>query len=321
MSSYEQIIYFGSPGTGKSHLVNEKLKNIDESKIFRITIHPEFTYSDFIGQILPIEKNQKIHFEFKPGIFTRALKEAFEEFDKPVYLVIEEVSRGNVAAIFGDIFQLLDRDEYFQSKYPIRNKDVANEIVELDNDMVYLPSNFNFIGTVNTNDQSVFPMDTAFKRRFDWEYVSVKPVKDDKGNIIEINNPKIRLIDFNNNYIEIDWFRFYNSLNNFITDKSKGLGKSEDKQIGQFFLNFDKKLIKDSYSNENFDEAMLKINNIIKNKLLLYLWQDVEGRNSFFSQNSLFNESINSFDDLYFKYESEAVFNEVFINEFLQYSI
>ncbi|WP_199219392.1 AAA family ATPase, partial [Staphylococcus haemolyticus] len=110
-------------------------------------------------------------------IFTRALKEAFEEFDKPVYLVIEEVSRGNVAAIFGDIFQLLDRDEYFQSKYPIRNKDVANEIVELDNDMVYLPSNFNIIGTVNTNDQSVFPMDTAFKRRFDWEYVSVKPVK------------------------------------------------------------------------------------------------------------------------------------------------
>ena len=130
---------------------------------------------------------------------------------------------------------MLDRDEYFQSKYPIRNKDVANEIVELDNDMVYLPSNFNIIGTVNTNDQSVFPMDTAFKRRFDWEYVSVKPVKDDKGNIIEINNPKIRLIDFNNNYIEIDWFRFYNSLNNFITDKSKGLGKSEDKQIGQFF--------------------------------------------------------------------------------------
>ncbi|PTK70016.1 AAA family ATPase [Staphylococcus haemolyticus] len=231
-------------------------------------------------------------------IFTRALKEAFEEFDKPVYLVIEEVSRGNVAAIFGDIFQLLDRDEYFQSKYPIRNKDVANEIVELDNDMVYLPSNFNIIGTVNTNDQSVFPMDTAFKRRFDWEYVSVKPVKDDKGNIIEINNPKIRLIDFNNNYIEIDWFRFYNSLNNFITDKSKGLGKSEDKQIGQFFLNFDKKLIKDSYSNENFDEAMLKITNIIMIIFLFYFWQHIVGVNIFISQNLLFNESHNSFDVL-----------------------
>ena len=118
------------------------------------------------------------HFTFKEEPFTQALMEAYADSSKEVFLILEELSRGNVAAIFGDIFQLLDRDSHFVSRYPIRNKNIADKIPSLLTDEVKLPSNFNIICTVNMNDQNVFPMDTAFKRRFDWEYISIDPVID-----------------------------------------------------------------------------------------------------------------------------------------------
>ena len=325
---HEQIIYFGAPGTGKSHLVKQKLTGVSNDKIFRVTIHPEYTYSDFIGQLLPEQNptSRSIEFPFKPGPFTRSLIEAFNDTSTDVYLILEEISRGNVAAIFGDIFQLLDRDKHFVSKYPIRNKNIADQIVHIRTDEIYLPSNFNIIGTVNINDQNVFPMDTAFKRRFDWEYVSTSPAKDAHGNrLAKLNNPKISVaIDANrSNDIKTTWQSFYSALNVFITDKDKGLGKNEDKQLGQFFIDFGDTLTTESHSTVTATarDAESKINNIIKNKLLMYLWNDVQGSSSFNMSTRLFSNEIRSFDDLYSNYGVNKVYSDNFIENFLRPNI
>jgi 5-methylcytosine-specific restriction protein B len=317
--NYKQIIYFGAPGTGKSFVAKELLSMINKENIFRTTIHPEFTYSDFVGQLLPESDGATgVNFVFKPGTFTEALKKAYCDSSVNVYLVLEELSRGNVAAIFGDIFQLLDRNEYFESLYPVRNKNVADQIVGIIGDEIKLPSNFNIIGTVNTNDQSVFPMDTAFKRRFDWEYISVHPVKDHNGKRkAKLNNP---LIIINNNTgapIKLTWQAFYTSLNDFITNK-EGLGRKEDKQIGQFFLNFNENIVTKSHSRDSHEARIAQetITNMIKNKLLLYLWQDVQGSSSL-NDKSIFDKSITSFDALFTAYGSEKSFSDTLINNFL----
>ncbi|EKF35833.1 AAA family ATPase [Bacillus xiamenensis] len=321
---HKQIIYFGAPGTGKSHSVDQSLNHVNNERVFRVTIHPEFTYSDFIGQLLPMKDSTTgdVTFEFAPGSFTRALVEAYQNYNEPVYLVLEELSRGNVAAIFGDIFQLLDRNESFESKFPIRNKQIADEIIQLPSDEIKLPSNFNIIGTVNVNDQNVFPMDTAFKRRFDWAYITSLPVKDDAGNTIQsLNNPKLYVSPDDNpaNTLETTWQSFYTALNEFITDKENGLGKNEDKQLGQFFLVFRDQLVSDSHSTNQTvaNQANIEVMDIMKNKLLLYLWQDVQGHVTFNNSISLFDNQIKSFDDLYSSYGVKKVFSDAFLNNFL----
>lgn len=317
---HEQYILFGAPGTGKSHIIDKRLERVPEDKVFRVTIHQEYMYTDFVGQLLPQKKNDELKFEFVTGPFTDALKEAFADKDKNVYLVLEEISRGNVAAIFGDIFQLLDRNDHFESKYKIRNKDIASKIKEIPDDIIYLPSNFNILCTVNLNDQNVSPMDTAFKRRFDWEYVSTAPAKDENGvTKTKLNNPKIVL--FNNSedgLAETNWQSLYMALNEFILDREKGLGKKEDKQIGQFFIKYSDKTIRDSYSSDSdvSNKALLKVNTVLKNKLLMYLWQDIENHD-IFSQSKLFNAKITSYDSLYEGFGNKNVFSEVFMTEFL----
>lgn len=325
MYQYKQIIYFGAPGTGKSHLVKQKLDGVLDDKIFRVTIHPEYTYSDFIGQLLPevSSTGTSVDFKFNPGPFTDALIEAYSDTSKNVYLILEEISRGNVAAIFGDIFQLLDRDKYFRSKFPIRNKNIADLIVSLPTDEIALPENFNIIGTVNVNDQNVFPMDTAFKRRFEWEYISSQPAVDDSGSrLTKLNNAKmlVSVDTVPTNNLETNWQSFYMALNSFITDKEEGMGKSEDKQLGQFFVDFGERLVDDSYSSDfvTAEKANTEINTIIRNKVLLYLWQDVQGHSSFNSSVKLFHSNIKSFDDLYTKYGQDKVFSDSFIEKFLK---
>lgn len=164
-----QLIYYGAPGTGKSYTVDNlnEIRSVPDEQIYRTTFHPEYTYSDFTGQILPVVKDGIITYDYQCGVFTNALKEAYKDSSKQVYLIIEEMSRGNVASIFGDIFQLLDRNDKNVSRYPIRNSVIAHEIPQIDDDddLIYLPANFNIFGTVNINDQNVFVMDTAFKRR------------------------------------------------------------------------------------------------------------------------------------------------------------
>jgi 5-methylcytosine-specific restriction enzyme B len=317
----EQVIYFGAPGTGKSHYVKQHLSDIGvkEHKIFRVTIHPEFMYSDFVGQLLPVKtETGDVKFEFVSGPLTRALKEAFSDFNEPVYLVLEELSRGNVSAILGDTFQLLDRDHQFKSAYPIRNKNIADQIVELIDDTIYFPSNFNIICTVNLNDQSVFPMDTAFKRRFDWRYVSTLPATDEAGDVLtKLNNPKI-FVPTNNDRasdIETNWHALYVSLNEFISDRTNGLGRKEDKQLGQFFIDFPKALVEASHTDAAATRE--RVMSILRNKLLLYLWNDVQGSSTFNNSKSLFHRDIVSYEKLYATFGEKQIFDDVFINEFL----
>jgi len=323
-TNYQQVIYYGAPGTGKSHRVDEQTKGM---RRLRVTIHPEYSYSDFIGQILPNQgENGTPTFEFTPGPMTQALKMAFDNTGTPVALILEELSRGNVAAIFGDMFQLLDRDDDGNSEYPVRNPDVANCIRESEKwiagvprDHIYFPSNLNIYATVNLNDQNVIPMDTAFKRRFEWEYVPISPIKKQGSQRYE-NNPLI-MIKQADSYKEVDWSHLYMALNRMITDKDKGLGKNEDRQLGQFFIKFKNSDIEDSMSSDKNKKsaAIYRINRLLLNKLYIYLWQDVQGR-GFISKdrNTIFIKTINTYQELYHKAQAgEQVFSDVFLNEFL----
>ena len=317
---FKQKIYFGAPGTGKSFQINKELRNVPKEYVFRTVIHPEFSYSDFIGQLLPYKNDEETGFKFFAGVLTKALKKAYYDRSKSVYLVLEEISRGNVSAIFGDIFQLLDRNDIFESEYPIRNERIIAEIPQITDGLLKFPSNFNIICTVNTNDQNVFPMDTAFKRRFDWIYVSTEPVCDDNGKIIStLNNPALWIMknksEGKEEFIFTNWHSFYYSLNKFIVDTNEGLALNEDKQLGQFFLKFEQKMINDSHK-DNTGTIRVEINKIIKDKLLLYLWQDING--IIFSDNKLFTDEITTFDELYKKFETKQVFSDIFLEKFLE---
>lgn len=309
-----QKIYYGAPGTGKSFEVNKYLKekNIPDERIFRITFHPEYTYNDFTGQLLPTvvrtgEHAGDITYAYEKGVFTLALEKAYEDTSKEVYLVLEEMSRGNCAAIFGDIFQLLDREKdgvnRGYSRYFINNAVISKDIIAIDDDRVKLPPNLSILGTVNTSDQNVFVMDTAFKRRFEWEYISTKAVKDENNNYL--NNIVITLNDGSGTPVEIQWVKLYSKLNIFISSDDK-LGLGEDKQIGQFFVEFD--------TDENWETHKEQI----KNKLLHFLWFDIN-QSSYRADVRLFDESIKNFSDLYDTFAADGkIFSTAFfecINE------
>lgn len=303
LSPIPNCIFYGAPGTGKSHSVSELIKEYypnfnktdseDTNFVFRTTLHPEFTYNDFVGQLMPVKKGDNINYEFTPGVFSLALKKALINPQKYVFLVLEELSRANVASVFGDLFQLLDRKDGI-SEYSITNSLIANFVYAKDSDpldkdysnqKIFIPANLVIIGTVNTNDQNVFVMDTAFKRRFEWEYISTDPVGDN------LNNPEF---EYQTNHT-IKWWDFYQKLNQFITSV---MNLGEDKQIGQFFIHF-----KD-------DEEKNK--KLIQNKLLQYLWEDVQ-KVSYASK--LFSEEIKNFSDLYLKFGRGE---KIFSNEFLE---
>lgn len=307
----ENIIYYGAPGTGKSYGIAELIRKngIEEydpkegSKfVERITLHPDYSYSDFVGQIMPVvrpssnESNtQVITYDFQPGNFTRALKVAIDNQNSPVFLVVEEMSRANVSAVFGDLFQLLDRDNNGRSEYSISNPLIAKYVYSDSNETnIYLPSNLMIVGTVNTSDQNVFVMDTAFKRRFRWYYVSTNPEPGFK------NNPQIIILDANDKCIPIRWKDFLEKLNDFIVNE---LGMSEDKQIGPYFIKF---------SEHNSDE---ETEELIKDKLLKYLWEDVASISNLTSENKLFSSNIKSFSLLYNYYEHrKRIFSKPFLN-------
>lgn len=299
-----QVIYYGAPGTGKSFEIDDMLSRngISDEYIFRITFHPDYTYSDFVGQLLPtVIKNGPskgdITYSFSKGVFTQAIEKAYEDTSKDVYLILEEMSRGNCAAIFGDIFQLLDREREGinkgYSKYFINNDLIAKDIIAILNDRVKLPPNLSILGTVNTSDQNVYVMDTAFKRRFEWEYISTKPV----GTPYK-NNVNIQLFD-GNTMIDVKWVDLYGVLNIFISS-DKWLGLGEDKQIGQFFVEFD------------MSAGMTEHKNQIKNKLLHYLWFDI-GQSVYKSEVMLFDQSVSNFANLYDMFEDDKkIFSDIF---------
>ena len=247
-----QIVYFGTPGSGKSHKVSQDLSGVKEENIFRTTFHPDYDYASFIGCYKPEMEEGEIKYSFTPQVFTNAYVRAWEHPKENVYLIIEEINRGNCAQIFGDLFQLLDRKEDGTSCYPIHaDKDLADYLQrELSEDAklgieggnLCLPSNLHIIATMNTSDQSLFPMDSAFKRRWDWEYVPIN-YKEAKSSGFEITIGE-------KSYL---WIKFLEHINGKVWD----LTKSEDKQMGNFF-------IKGNITEEVF-----------KSKVMAYLWHEI----------------------------------------------
>ncbi len=343
-TDFIQKIYYGCPGSGKSHYVKDITENVDSNFVFRTTFHPDTDHASFVGCYKPCSNNKSllngnnltedellqrffdskdevkykgdikarylyeslinavdikkmgenastiadklkskgfdktayvteancmykiynwlkedgyliesnITYEFLPQVFTNAYVKAWEDTSKPVYLIIEEINRGNCAQIFGDLFQLLDRKNGV-SEYPVKaDKDLADYLKKelgaehegIANGELKLPSNLIIYATMNTSDQSLFPMDSAFKRRWDWEYVPINYSKDiDSGKfIIEIDDTT-----------KYSWVEFLESVNDKIYDATN----SEDKQMGNFFI-----------------KKSIKANEFV-NKVMFYLWNEV----------------------------------------------
>lgn len=302
-----QNLYFGAPGTGKSFQVSKIIEEVypdiieaENPFVFRTTVYPDYSYYDFVGTIMPTtDKDGAITYDFRIGVFTKALIKALQKIENDVFLVVEEMSRGNIASIFGDIFQLLDRNEKGESEYTIDN-DLITEAIKkagLDIDKVYLPSNLHILGTVNTSDQNVYVMDTAFKRRFGFIYSSVEPIRDENKNLMNSYTFKLEEQEF-------EWNKFYMVINDFIVNE---LNLGEDKQIGQFFIKFDN--FKNMPNEDDFKY------NEIQNKLLHYLWEDIK--------QATFNEDIDifngykSFSKLYKDFsDKKNVFSEEFLTKY-----
>ncbi len=276
--SIQQKIFYGAPGTGKSYKVDGIVKELDEKYKERITFHPEFDYASFVGCYKPIseynedKREYEIQYKFVAQSFTKIYKRAWLDLDNHYYLVIEEINRGNCAEIFGDIFQLLDRGsnytvspskelkEYLEGKDGFNNKNHKGIINGLK-----LPPNISILATMNTSDQSLFPMDSAFKRRWDWEYIPInydEKNADGKDNIS--HNYKVKLSDDKT----FKWIDFIKNVNSRI-EANKNLGM--DKCIGNYF-------IKPKKTEISLDEFV--------NKAIFYLWSDVfkdEEDNSIFN--------------------------------------
>ena len=326
-----QQIFYGAPGTGKSHKVNKEIQNNPNALVFRTTFHPDSDYSTFVGAYKPTMKsadrlystdelidklseiktlghtypchkfaakywyslkglsaadikriitacdfpesmtvevgkgiaigeemakqvqNDKIVYSFVPQAFLKAYVAAWQNLEQPVFLVIEEINRGNCAQIFGDIFQLLDRKDGV-SEYPIKaDQDIRDYLAKefagydldaniLSGEELVLPANLHIWATMNTSDQSLFPIDSAFKRRWDWKYMPIH----DAG-----ENWTIALSD-----VEYDWWDFVEKINNVIGNMTS----SEDKKLGYFIC----KACNGKIDAEKF-----------VNKVVFYLWNDV----------------------------------------------
>ena len=265
-SSLLQLIYFGTPGSGKSHKVKQFLEGVPEDNVFRTTFHPDSDYVSFVGCYKPSMHGSDITYEFTPQVFTNAYVQAWKkqveaieqekEQAEDVYLVIEEINRGNCAQIFGDLFQLLDRDKDGVSEYDISpdvdllaylKSELPKDSQGLAENKLRLPANLHILATMNTSDQSLFPMDSAFKRRWDWEYVPIDYRENVDSSKFEIS------IGDKTDKKTYRWVDFLKAVNARILSATD----SEDKQMGNFF-------IKHSVEEKEF-----------KSKVMFYLWHEV----------------------------------------------
>lgn len=264
-------IFYGIPGCGKSNYIKDKYNLEKNNNYTRTTFHPDYTNSDFVGQIIPKRDkldDSKIIYDFEPGPFTIALYNALNNSNKEYYLIIEEINRGNASAIFGDIFQILDRNEEGESEYRIDNYSVIKYLKDKgikDIEKVYLPSNLWLIATMNTCDQNVYTLDTAFKRR--WE---LRHVPNEFKNKKYDNELKAMFIPFKNS--TITWETFIYCINNAILDKNIGGFNSEDKQIGVYFVNKNELLTNEELQN---DKIITQKKEAFGEKMLLYIWEDI----------------------------------------------
>ncbi|EBF5102523.1 hypothetical protein FHZ89_14375 [Listeria monocytogenes] len=287
---YRQYIYFGAPGTGKSYELNIDSKCFSEKNVERVTFHPNMTYGHFVGVFKPTPiGNEKITYRYIPGVLMKQLVQALLHPQSAYLLIIEELNRANVAAVFGDMFQLLDRGQDFVSEYSIniaediqwyfdnivytdqKNEDhIFNMKNQIEKGLIF-PSNLFIWTTMNSADQGVMPMDTAFKRRWEQKYFGVnKAYEENKvefdnykkiiiknGSSLESNEQKLNQLNNGNCYIS------WNDLRIFLNKRLTELKVPEDKLMGPYFLS---KNILES-SNEKLTESF-------KSKVLMYLFDD-----------------------------------------------
>lgn len=319
----KNLIIYGAPGTGKSNKLEKEYREkyfSNEYLYSRVTFNPNYSYSDFLGVYKPtpiyIKENNNdkefyaankkdllevqmlpvIDYSFVCGPFIEMLCRAINDNNHNYLLLIEEINRADVASVFGDVFQLLDRDANGTSKYGIKfNKDIMNYIAGrvsnknqcfIKDELVKIPSNLYIWASMNSADQNVIKMDTAFKRRWEFEYISLNKYEDAMDNVY---------IKFNFLEGKIKWNTFRNKLNTYL---SEIIEVTEDKLIGPFFIN------------EIYEEDGIKYisESAFKYKLLSYLKDDVlrHRATELFSKNFTFGELIN-------QYEKH---NDIFVNDF-----
>lgn len=261
------IILYGVPGAGKSWTVKNEYCD-ENTKMERVVFHPDYTYSDFVGQILPQSINGDVTYEFIPGPFSKIIKESYWNPTTKFILVIEEINRGNAPAIFGDIFQLLDRDVNGSSEYKVNNSDIAKVVFGKEDAQIFIPSNLSIICTMNTSDQNVFTLDTAFQRRWNMRLIentfkkeSVEDKKFAEHTVLDTS---------------ISWEDFCGVINDLILDKNQNMTSSEDKRLGTHFVTIEDLTYYDSDSTTDEKEKKeyaLK-NRRFPEKVIKYLWDD-----------------------------------------------
>ena len=238
LSSGENVLLYGVPGSGKSWTIEHEYCK-PESVVERLVFHPDYTYSDFIGQILPaVAEDGQVSYKFTPGPFTNILREAYNNPGKEYILIIEEINRGNAPAIFGEVFQLLDRkveirdidDDGYPigtSEYGITNMNIAEEMYGKDRktEKVRIPSNLSIIGTMNTSDQNVFTLDTAFQRRWD-----MRLIENDFANV-DPTLADAEILD-----TTVTWRNFCVEINKIVVGNSARMTSAEDKRLGAYFV-------------------------------------------------------------------------------------
>lgn len=290
----QNLIVYGTPGCGKSYYVEHTLLDgYPKDNYIRTTFYQDYTNTDFVGQILPVVEGDKVTYKFNPGPFTLALEQAIRKPNERIALVIEELNRGSAASIFGDIFQLLDRKEGV-SEYGITNVNIINYLKEKFEGVytfkeIRLPGNLSIYATMNTSDQNVFTLDTAFKRR--WKFKKL------------INEFAVDH-QFKNKYIpgaDITWEELVNDINEYILECSSGLN-SEDKQLGVYFVD------ENGMRKEKVDASDPEAVNAFAYKVLEYLWSDVAK----FDRSKWFVDGIKSLDELVKEYKNKGL--EVFVD-------
>lgn len=259
----ENILLYGVPGSGKSYKIATEYCN-DENRMERLVFHPDYMNTDFVGQIMPtVKDNGDITYLFSPGPFTRIVKKAIANPSEHYYLVIEELNRGNAPGIFGEIFQLLDRSVSGESVYGINNSILATEIYGDKSHQIKIPSNLSLLATMNTADQNVFTLDTAFQRRWTMEMIE---------NDVDLSK-------YGNYFIadtQYSWKVFNKVINKKILETSSQTLTSEDKRMGAYFisgnvLNIERiRQVPAGDSGKDFN----KKNKRFAEKVLKYLWDD-----------------------------------------------
>ena len=270
-------ILFGAPGTGKSYTLNNDRKTLlgadNEVDYERVTFHPDYSYANFVGTYKPVpdkddDGKEIITYNYVPGPFMRvyvnALKNSKTDNIKPYLLIIEEINRANVAAVFGDIFQLLDRGDDNVSEYPIQASEDIKKYLSSELNVpveevskICIPDNMFIWATMNSADQGVFPMDTAFKRRWDFTYLGINDSDSDLRGKYVILGTKLKQ--------KVEWNELRKAINNFLAKQKI----NEDKQLGPYFIS--RKIVVPESGDEIDKDRFIST---FKNKVIMYLFDD-----------------------------------------------